>query len=185
MRHITLTILTCLMINVSNAQDALLETQSTTSFDLDSIEEIAEKRLKAFLKVEESTRGWFNSFVTTLYNNGETVAGRGQVNNYLWSSEKFVSFHFFTYGGGSNTHYIACVDFKGHVTTIEHVLTQNLKLDNLFNVDRYGEDQILCTDETIEMHMNNGGKSVKNKTYVSAIIYGINKDGKHTKTTFK
>lgn len=185
MKPVILIILALLMLNISNAQDVTSSSQATTSLDQDSINQIIEKRLKTFLKVKEGTSGWFNSFVTTLYNKGQTVARRGQVDNYLWSNEKLVAFHFFTYGGGSNTHYITSLDSNGNVTTIEHVLTQNLKLDNYFNVDRYGDDQILCTDETVEMHMNNGGKAAKNKTYLSAIIYGITKDGKLTKTPFK
>ena len=171
-------------LKISKSQDILLsETHSTISFNKDSIEALAEKRLKTFLKVEEDAKGWFNSFTTTLYNKGETVARRGQVSNYLWSNEKLVAFHFFTYGGGSNNHYITCVDSKGHLTTIQHVLTQNLQ-GNIRNVERYEEDQILCTEETLEMYANNPGDRAK-KTYVSAVIYGINTDGKLTKTSFK
>lgn len=185
MRNITLTILAILMINVSKAHELLSETHSIISNHQDSIEDLAKKRLKAFLKADEDPQGWFNAFVTRLYNNGQTVARRGQVRDYLWSNEKLVAFHFFTYGGGSNNHYITCVDSEGHVTTIEHVLTQNLKRENYFNVERYGKDQILCIEETPEMHNNNGGKTAKDKTYVSAIIYGINKDGKLIKKSLK
>ena len=181
MKHITLTCLSCLIIYISNAQSDSPNIQSTTSFDQESVREIAQKRLKSFLKVEKGTGGWFNSFVTTLYNKGETVARRGQVDNYLWSNEKFVAFHFFTYGGGSNTHYITCVDSSGNVTAIEHVLTESLKLDNYFNVGRHGEYQILATEETQKMNMSNPGKSKKDKTYVKATVYGINKEGAITR----
>ena len=177
MKHIILTCLSCLIIYISNAQSDSPNIQSTASFDQESVKEIAKKRLKAFLKVVEGTGGLFNPFVTRLYNKGEVVARQGQIGNYLWSNEKFVAFHFFTYGGGSNTHYIACVDFNGNVTTIEHVLTQSLKLDNYFNVGRHGEYQILATEETQKMNMSNPGKSKKDKTYVKATVYGINKEG--------
>lgn len=171
--------LSILLLCCTFLSNAWTQTASNESleYNQEEVEERAELRLKEFLKVEEGTRGWFNTFVRGLYEEGRTKARRGQVSNYLWSTDNLVAFHFFTYGGGANTHFITCVNKEGKVVAFEHMLTQSLSLDNYYNVDRYMNDFILATEETPEMHLNNGGKSRAERTYVSAKIYGVNSNG--------
>jgi len=172
-------------LSLGNAQTESTSTTSPSSINQQGVEEQGKKRLKAFLKVEDGTRGWFNAFVRSLYEEDKTVAGRGQVDNYLWANENYVAFHFFTYGGGANTHYICCVNSKGNVTSIEHMLTQSMDNDNYFDIERYGENEVFVTEQTQEQKSSNIGKSAEEKTYVQAFIFGINQKGAVTKRGLK
>jgi len=181
MKQILLTTIAFLAISLSFAQ----KTDANPKFDIENLEESSKEQLKKFLKIPQGNTGWFNAFIKSLYSEGLTDSRRGQVSNYLWYNNNYVAFHFFTYGGGSNVHYMACVNQKGDVVSLKKVMVQNLQNDNYFNVERHGKAEILCTNETSEMHLSNGGKPAKDKTYVSAVIYGISKEGKLTKRAFK